>query len=128
MENGDSGASGGLAIATGSQARTRHEVLRHPIDNKYYTAEISLHLFCFSDHQSSSSSVTIPAQEDTPHPRDGSEGSRPADQSSWEESVGKEFEMLCDPGSGAQVFIWVFSDDSLQDLPKGDPVSDLSIA
>lgn len=127
MENGDSGASGGLAIATGSQARTRHEVLRHPIDNKYYTAEISLHLFCF-DRKSSSSPMTIPAREDTPYSRDGSEGNLPADQSSREENIEKNFEVLCDPGSGAQVFIWAFSDESLQDLPKGDLVSNFSIA
>lgn len=77
------------------------EILTYKIDNKYYTADISLYLFCIDgpsyalpSFQSSSSSSLI-----------GSESPMT--------TIPLVFRSLCSQEGGAQAFVWAFSDESV---------------
>ena len=93
------------------------EVLLYTIDNKYYTAEISLHIFCLDGYSrpTPSSPSADPSFDNSSSPtiESSNEDTHATTTSGPSSDTLSEFRALCDPADGAQAFIWVFSDESL---------------
>lgn len=100
-------------ISTDARNATE-EILTYKIDNKYYTADISLYLCCVTGP-----SFTSPSFQ-------SSSSSSPTISGNLAATEPLAFGSLCSPEGGegaAQAFVWAFSDESV--VAKGSGSNDL---
>jgi hypothetical protein len=96
-------------ISTDARNATE-EILTYKIDNKYYTADISLYLCCVTGP-----SFTSPSSQ-------SSSSSPPIISGNLAASEPLAFGSLCSPEGGvggAQAFVWAFSDESVVAMGSG---------
>lgn len=87
-------------ISTDARNATE-EILTYKIDNKYYTADISLYLCCVTGP-----SFTSPSSQSSSSPS-------PIGPESPTTIMPPSLRSLCTPDGGAQAFVWAFSDESV---------------